>query len=212
MVRGAVMGIGGFTRNWGTGSPAPPVSAGMISGGWPSWKTGTSTENSTVSIQNVAPIRTALAFGLLPAGSPCRNAMLSVPPPNRGAAGSVEMSISVVDVMFCDAMWLRRKVLGSSSIACVIVPAATKDVRSCGIRTVSLLDAFWLGNLRLTPGWPMKNGVMSLDPMTGGPLLVEKVPWASIVVPWGIDAMRKTVCGTLGSVVFGMHIQSPGSK
>src|SRR5262245_20830950 len=112
MVRGAVMGIGGFTRNSGAGCPAPPVSAGMISGGWPGLKIGTSMENSTVSVQNVAPIRTALAFGLLLAGSPSRNAMLSVPPPNRGAPGAVEMSISVVDVMFCDAMWLRRKVLG----------------------------------------------------------------------------------------------------
>ena len=50
-------------------------------------------------------------------------------------------------------------------------------------------------------------------PDDGRPLIVEKVPWASIVVPWGIDAMRKTVrSGTLGCVVFGMHIQSPGSK
>src|SRR5689334_541480 len=102
--------------------------------------------------------------------------MLSAPPPNRGVAGSVEMSISVVDVMVCDAMWLRRKVLGSSSIACVIVPAGMKDVRSCGIRGVFLLDAVWLANLILELGWSMVNGVMSLDVMVGGPLVVEKVP------------------------------------
>jgi hypothetical protein len=40
--RGAVMGIGGFTRNSGTGYPAAPVCAGMISGGWPGSKIGTS--------------------------------------------------------------------------------------------------------------------------------------------------------------------------
>src|SRR6516165_1644852 len=129
MVRGAVMGIGGFTRNWGTGCPALPVSAGMISGGWPGWKIGTSMENSTVSIQNTASIFTALALGLLPAGSPSRKATLSVPPPNNGVAGWVEMRMTVVEVMVCEAMWLRSKVLGSSSIACVMVPAVTKDVR-----------------------------------------------------------------------------------
>src|SRR5262249_22986038 len=121
--------------------------------------------------------------------------------------------MTVVDVMVCDAMCLRSRVLGSSTIACVIVPAAMKDVRSCGILAVFLSDAFWLGNGTFEGGWPILNGVVSLGPMTGGPLIVEKVPWASIVVPWGIDAIRKTVgSGTLGSVVFGMLIQSPGSK
>ena len=43
--------------------------------------------------------------------------MLSVPPPNSGEAGSVEMTMTVVDVMVCDAMWLRSSVLGSSSMA-----------------------------------------------------------------------------------------------
>ena len=71
---------------------------------------------------------------------PSRKAMLSVPPPNvKGAAGLVEMTMVVVDVMVCDAMWLRRNVLGSFSMACVIVPAAAKDVRSCGMRGVFLL-------------------------------------------------------------------------
>src|SRR5215467_12716225 len=213
MVRGAVMGIGGFTRNFGTGCPALPASAAMISGGWPGVKIGTSIENSTVSIQNTESIFTALAFGLLLAGSPSRNAMLSVPPPKRGATAAVATSMTVVDVMVCDAMWLRSRVLGSSIIACVIVPAATKDVRSCGILGVSLLEAFWLGNGTFEGGWPILNGVVSLGPMTGGPLIVEKVPWASIVVPWGIDAMRQTVrCRTWGSVVFRLHTQSPGSK
>ena len=60
--------------------------------------------------------------------------MLSVPPPNRGEAGSLEMEMVVVDVMFCDAMWSRSRVLGSVSMACVMVPAVMKGARFCGIR------------------------------------------------------------------------------
>ena len=113
--RGALMATGGFTENSGTGCPAAPVFAGMTSGGWPGSKMGTSMVNSTTSIQNTACIFTASAFGSLAVGLPSRKAMLPVPPPNSGAAGSVEMTMTVVDVMVCDAMWLRRSVLGSSS-------------------------------------------------------------------------------------------------
>ena len=72
--------------------------------------------------------------------------MLSVPPPNRGEAGSLEMKMTVVDVMFCDAMWLRSRVLGSVSMACVMVPAVMKGARFCGIRGVLSSVAVWLGN------------------------------------------------------------------
>jgi hypothetical protein len=51
------------------------------------------------------------------------------------------MEMMVVEVMFCDAIWSRRSELGSSSIFCVMVPAAIKDVRSCGIRGVPLVAA-----------------------------------------------------------------------
>src|SRR5258707_10402241 len=61
--RGAVIATGGFTRNSGTGCPAAPACPGMISGGWPGSKTGTSTVYSTVSTQNVASILVAWAFG-----------------------------------------------------------------------------------------------------------------------------------------------------
>jgi len=44
---------------------------------------------STVSIQKIADIWTALAFGF-------KNAMLSVPPPNSGESGLFEMEIAVV--------------------------------------------------------------------------------------------------------------------
>src|SRR5580704_12324481 len=210
--RGALMATGGFTENSGTGCPAAPVFAGMISGGWPGSKVGTSMVNSTVSIQKTACLLTASAFGSLAVGLPRRKAMFWVPPPNSGAAGWVAMTITVVDVMVCDAMWLRRNVLGSSSMACVIVPASTNDVRSCGMRAVSLSDAIWLGNWTLLFGWPIVNGVMFTAAISGLPSMMDEVPWASIVVPCGIDAMRVTVGPSRGSVVAGMAIQSPGSK
>src|SRR6266516_642580 len=210
--RGAVMGTGGSTRNSGTGCPAAPVCAGMISGGWPGSKIGTSMVNSTVSIQNVAAMFTVWAFGALAVASPFRKAMLTVPPPNRGTAGWLEMEMMVVDVMACDAMWLRSRVLGSVSIACVMVPAAMKEVRFCGIRAVLLVAAVWLGKGILLWGAAVENGVMSTAGMVGFPAMVDEVPWASRVVPWGIDAMRTTVDPSAGAVVAGTAIHSPGSK
>ncbi len=41
--------------------------------------------------------------------------------------------------------------------------------------------------------------------------MTDDVPWATIVVPCGIDAMRTRVCPSAGSVVDGTIIQSPGS-
>ncbi len=79
ILRGAVMAIGGFTRNSGTGCPSAPVCAGTISGGWPGSKIGTWTVYSTVSIQNCAAICTALAFGAVAVVSPSRKAMLWCP-------------------------------------------------------------------------------------------------------------------------------------
>src|ERR1700674_250591 len=107
--------------------------------------------------------------------------MFGVPPPNIGAGCCVEMEMMVVEMMFCDAMWSRRTELGSSSIFCVIVPAAMKDVRSCGIRGVPLLAAIWLGKGTLPAGLPMKNGVMSTGGIVGFPLMVVEVPWATPV-------------------------------
>ena len=52
---------------------------------------------------------------------------------------------------------------------------------------------------------------MSTAAMSGFPLTVDEVPWAAMVVPWGIDAMRTTVGPSAGSVVAGTAIQSPGS-
>ena len=59
----------------------------------------------------------------------------------------------------------------------------------------------------------MKNGVISTVGIVGGPAAVVEVPWARIVVPWGIDAIRVSDgVGTAGSVVAGTLSQIPGSK
>ena len=84
--------------------------------------------------------------------------MLSVPPPNRGEAGSLEMEMTVVEMMVCDAMWLRRRVLGSVSMACVMVPAVMNGVRFCGIRAVLSSVAVWLANVIWWAGSPVTEG------------------------------------------------------
>src|SRR2546430_7240566 len=93
-----------------------------------------------------------------------------------------------------------------------MVPAAMKDVRSWGIRAVPLAAAVWLGKRNLLAGLPMANGVMSTAGIVGFPAIVVKVPCASTVVPWGIEAMRVTVCPSAGSGVGGAITQRPGSE
>src|ERR1700689_1797889 len=131
---------------------------------------------STVSIQNVADICVALAFGVaFPVGSPSRKAMLSVPPPNSGAAGMGLMLIARNGVTFWWAMWLARIRLGLSRMSWVIVPAATKEVRSCGIRSVFSSVTFWLGKRNAGPF--TKLGVISATSNAGFPAMgAVKVP------------------------------------
>src|SRR5580704_15745116 len=119
------------------------------------------------------------------------------------------MVIWVVWVMCWPAMALRSTVFGSVSIAWVMVPAAMKGVRSCGMRAVPVAVAVWLGNgNRLAPAV----GVMSTDGIVGGPANWVDVPCARIVVPCGIEAIRATSWPSAGSVVGGTQIQSPGSR
>ena len=136
--------------------------------------------------------------------------MLSVPPPKRGAAGAVEMEMMVVLVMCWVAMWLRRMELGSSRMAWVMEPAAMNAVRSCGMRGVAWAVAVWLGKCCLAPPL-MKKGVMSTGGMVGGPVMSVDVPWAMMVTPWGMEAMRVRVEPRWGAVVLGTIIQRPGS-
>ena len=79
----------------------------------------------------------------------------------------------MVEVMFWLAMSLRRTVLGSSRMACVIVPAAMKGARFCGIRSVSLVAAIWLGKGTGVCAWSFTNGVMCATGIVGFPLVVE---------------------------------------
>ena len=103
--------------------------------------------------------------------------------------------------------------LGSSSIARVIVPAAMNGARFCGSRGVLALLAVWLGNRILLAGCPPGNGAMSTGPMVGLPAMGPgAMPCAMTVVPCGIDAIRATVKGSFGFVVVGTATQMPGSK
>ena len=62
-------------------------------------------------------------------------------------------------------------------------------------------------------GLPKKNGRMLLFGMFCGPPEITwgAPPWARMVVPCGIDAMRTTDAGSLGSDVCGTAAQMPGS-
>ena len=60
------------------------------------------------------------------------------------------------------------------------------------MRAIPCAEAVWLGNLIRYPN-DEKNGVMSTDGIVGAPGVVDAVPWALIVVPWGIEAMRAKV-------------------
>src|SRR5450755_1510924 len=94
-----------------------------------------------------------------------------------------------------------------------MVPAAMNGARFFGIRAVLSSVAIWLGNgIFFTGLLPITNGVMSTGGMTGFPAAVDEVPWASIVVPCGIDAMRAMVAPSAGLVVGGTASQIPGSK
>ena len=54
--------------------------------------------------------------------------------------------------------------------------------------------------------------MMSVSLMIGGPAIVKAPPWATMPVPWGMDAIRTTVGGSFGAVVFGTVAQMPGSR
>src|SRR5271165_3609533 len=129
--------------------------------------------SSTVSIQKIADICSAWAFGLVAPACPSRKAMLSTPPPKEGGGGggggAVEMMMAIVFVIFCLLTIWRSTVFGSSRMACVMVPAAMNLVRSCGILGVFGSVAVWLGNRILLAGFPVTNGVMSTGSITGGP-------------------------------------------
>ena len=152
----------------------------------------------------MADICAALALALAAWGaSPSKKAMLAMPPPVSGEVGMVETVKVVVLVMVLPALAARRTVLGSSSMACVMLPVAMNLLRSWGRRGVSVREAVWLANGIFLLGLSMTKGVMSTFGMVGGPAVLEVGArhCALMVVPWGMDAMRVSDSPRTGSTV-----------
>jgi len=125
---------------------------------------------------------------------------------------SINFTVHNAKLVECVLKVNGRTVLGSSRIACVIVPAVMKGVRSCGMRGVFGVAAVWLANLILVAGFAVRNGVMSTAAMFGGPLATGvNVPCASMVVPCGIEPILTRVGPSAGAAVGGTLIQIPGS-
>lgn len=122
----------------------------------------------------------------------------------------------VVFVMDFPLLALRSMVFGSSRMAWVIVPAFMNVVRSCGSLRVFVRFAVWLGNVTNAGGLVLiLNGVIFATGILGGPgvEVVGATPWALIVVPCGMEAIRFSDSTCTGLVVdAGTRIHSPGSK
>ena len=142
--------------------------------------------------------------------------MFAVPPPSWGAVGFVEIMMVVVLLMDLPILALRSTVFGSSRMAWVIVPAFMNGVRSCGSLRVFVRFAVWLGKLTGDGGLLLiVNGVILVGGILGGPgvVAVGATPWALIVVPCGMEAIRLSDSTCTGLVaVTGTRIHSPGSK
>src|SRR5437667_862090 len=93
------------------------------------------------------------------------------------------------------AVWSTA--LGLSTICWVMPVSPAPEVRKLlGVARVCS------GKSILLPGLPIGKGLMLMSGMVGA-VDVPEVPWATIVVPCGMDARRATVRGSLGSVVIG---------
>ena len=122
----------------------------------------------------------------------------------------------VVLLMDFPILALRSTVFGSCRMSWVIVPAVMNGVRSCGSLRVFVRFAVWLGNVTNFVGLLLiTNGVISVGGILGAPgvVVVGATPWALIVVPCGIEAIRFSDSTCTGLVVdAGTRIHSPGSK
>src|SRR5437016_13050545 len=96
MSRGFSRSMGGSTANWAARWPGMLGVALTRWGVWPRLKGGIWITTSTVSIQKMAVICTALALGAPPPAGPTRKAMLSVPPPTGMGGDWVLMMRTVV--------------------------------------------------------------------------------------------------------------------
>jgi len=216
MFVGRLISCGGVTTNWIAGMLGCMDGADIFSGLCPGLKTGTSMVCCTVSIQKVALTFTALALAAAPPELPSKKAILAVPSSNPAWIGSVDTVKTTVFVIVCPLIASRKKLLGSSKRAWVIVPAAMNLERSCGNRGVAVFDAVWAMNLMRFGGLlPITNGVILTAGMVGGPAIlpVGARPEALIVVPGGIDPIRVIVSFRTGVVVVaGTAMNNPGSK
>ena len=142
--------------------------------------------------------------------------MFAVPPPSWGAVGFVEIMMVVVLLIDFPILALRSTVFGSSRMAWVIVPVFMNGDRSCGSLRVFVRVAVWLGNVTGDGGLLLiRNGVILVGGIVGGPgvVAVGATPWALIVVPCGMEAIRLSDSTCTGLVVVtGTRIHSPGSK
>src|SRR5580704_364214 len=157
----------------------------------------------SVSSQNVAFTLTATAFG--PWAPPFRKAVFAVPPPGTGASPVVTCSV-VVAVMCWPAIAACRTLLGLLTMAWVTPVRPMPEVRKL-VFVVRVCS----GKSNSGVGWPMVNGLMLVFGMAGATAEVLAVPWATIVVPCGMEASRATVGTTLGLLVFGTATHRPGS-
>ena len=87
-----------------------PSGSSTVIGPVPVGEIGIWTVFSRVQSENIADIVTAFAFGFAAAGSPRRNAILSVPPPNNGAAGfALPISVVVEELLLPGNLSLKRQ-------------------------------------------------------------------------------------------------------
>src|SRR6266568_3849735 len=98
-----------------------------------------------------------------------------------------------------------RTVLGLSTICWVMPVSPAPEVRKL-LGVVRVCS----GKSILLAGLPIGKGLMLMSGIEGA-ADVPAVPWATIVVPCGMDARRATVLASLGSLVAGTEIQRPGS-
>jgi hypothetical protein len=109
------------------------------------------------------------------------------PPPTTGVVGSEETSNTIVFLIVCPDIAAARTEFGLSTIACVM-----PTISPGGDREFDGVERLDSGNCIFVTV-PMVKGVISLIVIFGGPATGVAMPWASTVVPCGIDAIRTTV-------------------
>src|SRR5215813_9860403 len=136
--------------------------------------------------------------------------MFAVPPP--GSEASRDDTCRLVVLVIGGEGAARRTLLGLLTI-CWVIPVSPAPLVRNGVGVPRCCSGKSILSAEVG-GWPRLsgNGLMLTVGMVGPPALVWAVPWSRIVVPCGMDASRATVRGSLGSLVCGTVIHTPGSK